>query len=175
MPALDDHRYELFCHEYLKEFNADRAAIGAGFATGYGWHLLQREEIQSRLKELSGEILKKVGASVESVVLELHRIASSDLVSAFDERNCLKPLVDIPEDIRRCIASIEIDEIWEGYGENRTQTGITKKIKLWDKNKGLEMLGKYFKMFVDRTVHEVGESLEALLTQSWGKKDGKGS
>lgn len=173
MPELNNKQHEAFCSAYLKHFSAHKAAIEAGYAESYAHsfshEILAREDVQMRLTEIVHSINGgSTEVTVEKVLTELHRIASSDLVMAFDEKNCLLPLVDIPEDIRRCIASIEVDEIWEGFGAERTQVGVTKKIKLWDKNKALEMLGKYLKLFVERKELSVSDSLEALLTASWG-------
>lgn len=176
MPVLDDPIHERFCQEYLKDFNAARAGRDMGLADGSVYGILDRALVQARLRELATEALNKNKGTVESVLRELDRIASSDLLDAFDETNCLKPLADIPEDVRRCIAGIEVDEIWEGYGKERRQIGVTKKIKLWDKNKGLEMLGKYHKLFVDKpNAADIGDTLVTLLARSWelGKADGQ--
>lgn len=175
MPVLDDPLHERFCHEYLKDFNAARAGRDLGLAEGSVYPILNRALVQARLRELAADAFKAARGTVESVLRELDRIASSDLLDAFDEDNCLKPIAEIPEDIRRCIAGIEVDELWEGHGKDRRQIGVTKKIKLWDKNKGLEMLGKYHKLFADKQTADVGDTLVTLLARSWelGKADGQ--
>ena len=62
----------------------------------------------------------------------------------------LKNIHDIDESTRRAISSLETFEEFEGYGDNREKIGDTKKIKLIDKTKALELLGKHLGMFKDK-------------------------
>jgi phage terminase small subunit len=59
----------------------------------------------------------------------------------------------MPLSIRRAIAAIEVDEIWEGRGDDRQLVGYTRKVKLWDKVKGIELMARKHKMLTDK--HEV--------------------
>lgn len=62
----------------------------------------------------------------------------------------LKNIQDIDESTRRAISSLETYEEFEGYGEEREKVGDTKKIKLIDKTKALELLGKHLGMFKEK-------------------------
>lgn len=88
----------------------------------------------------------------ELVIRELTRLLTVDITQAFDAAGSLKPIDQIPEDVRRCIAALEVSEVWglnlEG---DRIQTGVLKKIKFWDKNKATELLAKHLKMLVEKT------------------------
>jgi len=55
----------------------------------------------------------------------------------------------MPPHVRRAIASVEIEEVWEGSGADRVQSGELKKVKFWPKHTGLELLGKHVKLFGD--------------------------
>ncbi|GAH07496.1 unnamed protein product, partial [marine sediment metagenome] len=60
---------------------------------------------------------------------------------------------DMPEPLRKAIVSIETEELFDGKGEDKKSIGTAKKIKIHDRLKALEMLGKHLKMFTD--VHEI--------------------
>jgi len=90
----------------------------------------------------------------EVVVGELMRMLTVDITQAFDENHALKPIDQIPEDVRRCIASLELSEIWgQSVEGDRIQTGVLKKIKFWDKNKATELMAKHLKMLVEKHEH----------------------
>jgi hypothetical protein len=68
----------------------------------------------------------------------------------------------MPEDVRRAISSIETDEEYDeglitdpvsGKREMHLIRVVTRKIRFHTKDKALEMLGKYHKLFTER--HEV--------------------
>ena len=63
-------------------------------------------------------------------------------------------------------ASVETDELYEGVGKEREQIGITRKVKLWEKTKSLELLGKNMRMFVERVDIGAGKTLEDLIVGS---------
>lgn len=99
----------------------------------------------------------------ELVIAGIRTIADVDIGDAYDQQGNLKAMHDIPEHIRRAIAGVEVFEEFEGRGEARTKIGETKKLKLIAKDKALELLGKYRKMFVDRVEHEGKVTLEELV------------
>lgn len=147
-------KQEIFCQLYTKYWEATRAAREAGYSVKsahmLGYQLLQHPLVQKRIDELKEHALKEIGCSRERVLLELTRIATVDLSLAFDEMGQMKPLKEIPEDVRRAIAGIEVNEIFDGQGDQKSVIGLAKKIKFWDKPKSLELLGKHMKLFADR-------------------------
>jgi hypothetical protein len=48
---------------------------------------------------------------------------------------------------RVSIAGFEACELFEGSGDQKHAYGLLKKVKLTDKSRNLEMLGRYFKLF----------------------------
>lgn len=99
----------------------------------------------------------------DKVINELAMIAFSDIAQAFNPDGSLKPFTDMPLNIRKAIAAVEVDELFEGTGRERTQIGFTKRLKFWDKNKALDMLGKSLAMFKDVKQIEGTLTLEQLL------------
>jgi len=158
------------------DLNGTKAAIAAGYseksARSQASKLLAIPEIQDRIDELNQERQARVQITTDMVLGELLKIARTDIGQAFDENGSLKPLNQIPEDVRRAIQAIEVDELFEGQGIERSQVGLTKKIKFWDKVKSLELLGKHLKLFTER--HEVQHNLtlEQLVAASQRKIEG---
>jgi phage terminase small subunit len=91
-------------------------------------------------------------------MLLLTRIAKADLRRVVDEYGRTLPLHEIPEDLAAAISSIEVEELFGtvesvgprgGTKKERVQFGYTTKVKLWDKNKAAELLGKHLRMWKD--------------------------
>lgn len=162
---------ERFAREYVISMNATDAARKAGYSDAMAkskgtTEILHHPGVQALIKELKAPIAAKLELSADHILSELNRIARCDVGEAFDENGKLKPIHEIPEDVRRCIQSVETEELFEGFGKERTQIGFTKKIKFWDKNKGLELLGRHFKLYTDKIEHSGGFTLEALVSGS---------
>lgn len=155
MAELKNPQHELFCLEYLKDLNATKAAERAKYskktARQQGSVLLSKPDISARLAELIGQKQAVAGTDAQSILNELSLIAHSDIEGLFDEKTLtMKTVSDIPQNLRRAIQSVEFVEEFEGTGRDKVQIGWTRKIKLWDKNKALESLGRYQKLFTDK-------------------------
>jgi phage terminase small subunit len=56
-------------------------------------------------------------------------------------------------------------------GRGRRQT--VRKVKFWDKVKGLELLGKHLKLFTEKVEHSGSLTLEQLVLASMKKPEGE--
>lgn len=94
---------------------------------------------------------------VQRLVNELKAVGLVDIKGAFNADGRLKAIDEIPEAIRRVISGIEVVETFEMRpgpdGMERVWTGYVKKIKMNEKLKAIEMLGKHVKMFVEEIKH----------------------
>ncbi len=169
-------RQERFCREYIVDFNGSQAATRAGYsadpstARSTASRLLTYHNIQARLATLKAEQNKRLDFSADRVLLELARIAFADQSQCFDEEGNLLKFKQMPEDIRRALAGMEVFEEFEGAGRERVHVGNTKKVKSWDKVKALELLGKHHKLFTDKVEHGGKLTLEDLVVGSLGKE-----
>lgn len=102
----------------------------------------------------------------DSVLGELRRLAAADISLAFNEDGSPKALHEIPEDVRRCISAVEVEEMFEGKGEARVQVGLLHKFKLWDKGAALERLGKHLKLFTDKLEVDAAPELAEALAKA---------
>lgn len=145
---------ELFCKEYVKDLNATQAAIRAGYsaksARMQASRLITNDVITARISVLVDERMHRVQVDGDTILRELLHLATSDLRKLFDEKGVLLPPDQWPDDSAIAVSSVEVDELWEGYGAERIQVGVTKKVKFWDKPKSLELLGKHLKLFTDK-------------------------
>lgn len=161
-PTELNERQKLFCIEYLKDLNASAACLRAGYPKNQNrvcsTRLLAHVGVQKYLTKQFNARTKEAEVSVDEVLKGLKEIAYIDPAEAYDEDGKLKSIHDMPLALRRSIASIETDEIWEFVESTngrkiKEQVGWTKKVKFWPKDRGLEMLGKYLAMFTDK--HEM--------------------
>ncbi|PIO96218.1 terminase small subunit [Pleomorphomonas carboxyditropha] len=70
--------------------------------------------------------------------------ASADIADLYDGEGQLKPIAEWPE-VWRCglVQGVEIEERFEGRGNAREQVGFVKKVRLSDRLKRLELIGKH--------------------------------
>lgn len=80
--------------------------------------------------------------SAARILEEMRRLALNDTRGFFDELGNLKPMKDLTAEQGSALAGVEVIIKNAKAGDN--QTDEIHKIKLWDKPRALEMLGKYF-------------------------------
>lgn len=162
-------KQERFCQLYTTHWNATRAAKETGYsektAMEQGYQLLQNTSVKERIAALTEHALKEIGVSRERVLSEIADIAHSDASEAFDEMGGLKPFKEWPANLKKALAGLEVNEIFEGQGSQKTAIGLTKKVRFWDKNKALELLGKHLKLYADRVEHS-GPDGKAIETKN---------
>lgn len=148
---------EMFCREYLVDFNATQAAIRAGYseksAYSQAHDLLKKPTVQALLKSLAEKQVERVEVRADDVLKEMMRMGYSDVRGLYDEKGVIKPMSEWSDDLARAVASIESEELFEGSGDSKTWIGYVKKVKLWSKNQAVEMLAKNQKLLTDRHEH----------------------
>jgi len=152
-PKLTDIQ-ETFCHEYLVDLNGSAAARRAGARAKnpgkQGWTWLQMPTVQARIQELYQERLSRTDLDADYVIEKLRAFAEVDPISIFDDRGALLPLGKMPEATRHAIASIDTIDEFVGKGASREFVGHVRKIRLWDKLKALELLGRHLGIWNDK-------------------------
>lgn len=171
-PTLNARR-EMFCREYVVDFDGKAAAMRSGFAAknaaAQASRLLKFPAVQERIRSLMAERAKRVEINADQVLRELARIGFSDIRALFKDDGAMKDPKDWPKSLARAIASIEVDEI---LVEGRL-VGYTKKVKFWPKVQALELIGRHISLFPNKHVLEAGKSLEALVAESRKKDEGE--
>lgn len=161
-------KQRLFCLEYLVDLNATQAAMRAGYsaetAGSIGHENLTKPEVRAFLDAALAKREKALEISSAKVLAELARVALADVGEAFDDEGNLLPIKQMPLDVRRAIAGMDVEELWEGRGEARERIGNLRKVKFWNKVQSLEALGKHLQLFGEMQLHAIpDDELEAEL------------
>lgn len=162
----------LFALEYLLDLNATRAykkVYGVkddNVAAVNGARLLRNAKVAPYVQAKMEERVERTGLDADKVLTELGHMAYLDPLEMYDENNALKPIAQIPENLRRAIASIKTTELFSGKGEDQVLIGYTKEVKLWSKPGSLELHGKHLKLFTDRVEHSGTVTMEDFVVAS---------
>ena len=108
---------------------------------------------------------------MQRVLGELSSLSFSDVRKLYSDDGRLKPIKEWPEDVAKMVVGIDVEEA--KYDDEGVQIkGEIKKVKMVDKLRAIEMIGKNLRMFVDK-VEVVGKlSLEQLVVSSIPKETG---
>lgn len=169
----------VFVAEYLKNGqNATSAAISAGYsektAGSQGSRLLTNVEIQQAIAGKLDKVLTRLDYGVERTLTEIARIAFFDPSKVFEDDGSVKRIVDMDEDSRGAIAGMEVSDIWDGEGEQKSIIGNLKKIKIADKNSALDKLMRYHALYKDKIELKLDESLAARLKNARARRQNAG-
>lgn len=151
---------ERFCDEYLVDFNGRQACVRAGYsaksAARQAVRLLEMPHVQKMLADKKKAVLKTLNINQQRTLLEIGRIAFSDIRKLFDDDGNLRPLSQLDDDTAACVATVETEELTADIMNDKPVTiGRTRKIKLWDKMKGLEMLAKHYGLLGDEDKNDM--------------------
>ena len=75
------------------------------------------------------------------------------------------------EDVQRAISAIEVEEIFEGRGEERRKVGEVRKVKFWDKTRALELLGRHVGLIRDRSEENKPPAVFNLILHGIGPRE----
>lgn len=128
----------------------------------FGWLSNWLHEDKERDTRYRKALNDRAEWATESILRELRRLGLSDIRKLYDDNGNLKPPHDWPTEMAAAVAGVET--IVDSEGD------VTKKVKLWPKDKSLELLGKNLRLFVDRVEHGLEKKLEDIIADSMGSK-----
>lgn len=170
------NKQKRFCEEYLIDLNATQAAIRAGYspesAQNIGSENLSKPKLRACIDAALAEQSKRTGVTADRVVRELARVAFANSQDVIDFNSAtIKP--DASRDDTAAVASVKVKTIPMPDGN-----GVEREIKLADKLKALELLGRHLGMFTDKLEHSGSVNtgspeLASILKQLQGH-DGNG-
>ncbi len=144
-------RQEMFCREYIIDFNASRAAKAAGYsdrsAGQIGHDNLKKPEIQKYLKQLMQERSGRVGVTADMVVQELKLIAFGDPRKIIKWSGDTADIKDSDELNKDEIAMVG------GVVHKKGKYGNTVEIKFNDKISALDKLARHLGIYENDTLH----------------------
>jgi len=145
-----NRRQEEFVRQYLLDLNASAAYIRAGFkargnsAEVNAARLLRNAQVAKAIEHAMAERSARTQTSADRVICELAKIAFFDVTNALNDDGSIKPLSELDNDTAAVLASFEVVELASEQGS------VTHKIRLADKLRALELLGKHLGLFSER-------------------------
>lgn len=141
-------KQQRFIEEYLVDLNGTQAAIRAGYsakgAKVQAVRLLTNANVSAAVTAAKMARSEKTKIDAEWVLNRLAADATADLAELYDEHGNLKPIREWPMVFRTgLVAGIEVEELFEGRGQDRVAIGNVRKIKLLDRTKVVELVGKH--------------------------------
>lgn len=163
-------KQQRFVEEYLIDLNATQAAIRAGYQAGstqraseIGSELLHKTPVQKAIAKAMADRSKRTGISQDRVVEELAKIAFMNAADVINTEDA-SILEDASREDLSCIQSVKVKQ-----SDGEKGSSIEREIKLADKIRALELLGKHLGMFKDRVeitgIEEEQSKLAELLRQ----------
>lgn len=140
-------KQKLFVDEYLIDLNGTQAAIRAGYSPNSAKEIasenLAKPNIRACVDAALAERSRRTGVNADRVIRELARIAFVNPIDVIDtESATIKDSAS--EDDTAAILSVKVKTIPTPDGD-----GIEREVKMTDKIKALELLGKHLGMFRD--------------------------
>lgn len=163
-------REEAFCLAYARCFSVTDAGqeVGVTPPTAYRW--MREPAVKWRIRELIKEHAAEVHVEVGNLLREMLFIAHFDPATLFDDQDHLRSLRQLPVYARKVIKEFEVHT--EYVGEDASGLPISKrivKVKLHGKEKALEMLGKFKKIFNDEDDNKTKRVSVIINTSGQGK------
>lgn len=142
-------RQAAFVREYLVDLNSTQAAIRAGYsartAKQQGSRLMTNADVQSAIQAAQASREQRTEITADRVVAELARVAFGDVRRLYRGDGSLIGIPDLGDDAAALIGGFEVQR--SGSAEDGFVT--TSKVKVNDRLRALEMLGRHLGMFSD--------------------------
>lgn len=136
------------------------------------WHidyyLLTQQIGANALWEQKMKAARQAGSDYleERILGELKLMAFVDIRRAYDKSGSLLAMHDLPDDVAASISSVDVDDLFSGFGKDREKVGETKKVRLHSKQEAIKMLGDFRGMWKKADIGNLGKTLEDLISNS---------
>ena len=149
-----------FCEEYLVDLNATQAAIRAGYSPRSAGDVacknLKKTDIRARIDRMLADQSVRTGVTADRVIRELAKVAFMKGTDVIDtETGDVRD--GATDDDRACIAAVKVKRV-NGADFDSTE----REIRLCDKVKALELLGKHFGIFEDNINVDVNGAVKIV-------------
>jgi len=146
---LRSDKRALFCVEYVIDLNGTQAAIRAGYskktADVIAAENLVLPKVMDCVAYLQSRRVKRLKYSADDLLQSLIAVEQMDILDLFAEDGFLLPVKEWPVVFRRNISAFEIIPIMRALkeGDEPTAVGLVDKLKLPDKQKNRDQLGRH--------------------------------
>ncbi|MDH5556626.1 MAG: terminase small subunit [Alphaproteobacteria bacterium] len=155
-------RERLFVREYLIDLNATQAAIRAGYARNtagtHAHRVFNRPRVKAAIEAAMAGRAEKLEITADRVLRELALMGFANLMDYFKPQADGSAYVDLSRltrDQATALVEIQVEEFVSGRGAAGREVKKTK-VKLADKSRNLELVGKHLGLFARKS----GENAE---------------
>lgn len=174
-------KQQRFVEEYLIDLNASAAARRAGYsartADAIGRENLGKPTVAAAIAAAQNQRSERTRIDADWVLTQLAAEKTADLADLFDDNGNLKPIREWPEVWRRGpVVGVEAFEEYAGRGDERIAIGMVRKVKIADRTKHLDLIGRHVSVqaFKDRLEVEDVTDRAAQMRQARAKRLGQG-
>jgi hypothetical protein len=164
-----------FLNSYVVCRDVRQASADAGITSRSGHALRNRKDIAKAIVKITDIAVYKSGIDPEAIVKRVLEVVEIDLAEFQNEDGSYKnSLTDIPPEIRRAIKKIKLKNTFDKDANGMSViTGEIIEIEVYDKLKGVELLGREVGKFKETKVleHGVTKDMGALLLGSRQRAD----
>ena len=159
-------RQRLFVEAYIADatHSGKAAAIAAGYSTRRAHVtaslLLRKAHVRAAIDRALRPQLRRYGLTKRRVLRELATLAFSDVLDYSDGQLALTG--GAAKRASRAVSSVRTRTVTRGVGAHAV-TERTVEVKLWDKNRALELAMKHLRLLVERV--EVDEATSRQSTE----------
>ena len=170
-------KQQLFVDEYLLDPNATQAAINAGYSEKNARHtasrLLTKANILKSIIEGKTSRSERTKIDADWLLSRLADEAEADMADLYHPvTGALKPMAEWPLIWRTGLVSgVEVQQEFEYIDGNKVPDGVVTKVKLSDRIKRLELIGKHIdvKAFEDRVSTDHTGTVNIVLSEKSSK------
>ncbi|BEU88683.1 terminase small subunit [Selenomonas sp. TAMA-11512] len=167
-------KQQRFIDEYLIDFNATQAALRAGYskktAAFIGAQNLKKIQIQDEIARRQRVLQVRTEISQDRVVKELARIAFAD---ASDYVKVRTEIVHPKKGKPYAVQTVKVKDTSELTKDQRAAIASIKQgtngieLKLYDKTRAIEILGRHIGMFIDKVEISGNVGIAGALEEAW--------
>lgn len=153
-------KQQRFVDEYLIDLNATQAAIRAGYsektAKDIGCQNLAKLNISEAIERALQSRSERTQIDADWLLKRLADEAVADVADIIEESTgALKPIHEWPEIWRTgLVAGVDVSSEYEMVDGKKEQTAFVSKVRLSDRVKRLELIGKHIGVSAFQTVHK---------------------
>lgn len=117
------------------------------------YKLLQKPEVKEAIEEYEALVVGESRKRIFRTIRQLEMIEGFDPRRMLDENGLYLPMDQWPDDVASAICGIEVEELFEGRGEDRRHIGRVKKYRVSSKIEAAKLRLQWLRQLSER--HEV--------------------
>lgn len=153
-------RERLFVREYLIDLNAARAAVRAGYSPRWAYtnthRVINRPRVKAVIEAAMAARAAKLEITADRVLREIALMGFANLMDYFTPQEDGTVYVDLSRLTRQqaaALVEVQVEEFTSGRGAAGREVKRVR-IKLADKSRNLELIGKHLGMFARKPGEE---------------------